>query len=57
MNHPAALIRAHTAAVARSIATYRRENHCRCGAFLGFAPTHRDPRPCERCQMKARASA
>lgn len=55
--HRAEAIRRHTAAVARSVARYAIENHCHCGAFLHFAPTHRDARVCERCQMKARARA
>lgn len=50
--HRHAAIREHTAAIEQARDTYLRENHCPCGEFLYFAPTHRDTRTCDRCKMR-----
>lgn len=53
MTHRETAIRNHTAAIQQATQTYRRENHCPCGEFIPFAPTHRDTRTCGRCKRAA----
>lgn len=53
MNHRAAAIRSHTTAILRAAAQYRRENHCRCGAWVPFATHYLEGRRCESCKTGA----
>ena len=51
--HPHALIRHYTAGIQASRATYLRENHCHCGAFVPFSHMGRQAQVCDECREVA----